>query len=75
VQQVQRVGAVVHVVNSVVPGLDRQAEQVARAGRRPSAAVQPPDGDLGAERRNLDQVPVPAVDGEDVAVGGMTATP
>src|SRR5580658_5419944 len=73
-QQVQRVGGVVDVVDGgVVAGPDRQAEQGSRPRRRPGA-VEPPDRDLRAERGHLDQVPVAAVDGQDVAVGGDDQT-
>src|SRR5579862_7185938 len=68
-QQVERVGGVVDVVDRVLAGLDGQAEQGARAGRRPGA-VQLPDGDLSPERGDFDQVPVAAVDGQDVTAGG-----
>src|SRR5690349_5725225 len=61
------VGAeVVDEVDGVGAGLDGQAEQVASAA---GVIVDGLDRGLPAERGGLDDVPVAAVDGQDVAVG------
>jgi hypothetical protein len=68
VQQFEGVGGVVDEVDGTVERLDRQPEQGARA-RRGTGAVQLADRDLEPEGRDFDEVPVAAVDRQDVAVG------
>ena len=65
VEQVEGVGGVVDEVDGAVVRLDRQPEQGAGA-RRGTGAVQRADRDLEPERGDLHQVPVAAVDGQDV---------
>src|SRR5579859_4417488 len=69
VENIERVGAVVHEVDAHATGYDCQTEETARSGRR-SGLVEEFVRDLSPTRCGFDDSAVVAVHCQDVAVGG-----